>query len=80
MKPIAYTASYDSANGAYVWKNENGESVVPSAVNGSAYEFIRTENGVSRYVYAQNVAGAGEYALCDAFGNCLLTKNARYLP
>ena len=71
MKPIAYTASYDSANGAYVWKNENGESVVPSAVNGSAYEFIRTENGVSRYVYAQNVAGADEYALCDAFGNSL---------
>lgn len=71
MKPIAYTASYDSANGAYVWKNENGESVVPSAVNGSAYEFIRTKNGVSRYVYAQNVAGAGEYALCDAFGNSL---------
>ncbi len=71
MKPIAYTASYDSANGAYVWKNENGESVVSSAVNGSAYEFIRTENGVSRYVYAQNVAGAGEYALCDAFGNSL---------
>lgn len=74
MKPIAYTASYDSTNGAYVWKNENGESVVPSAVNGSVYEFIRTENGVSRYVYAQNVAGAGEYALCDAFGNSLTYK------
>lgn len=71
MKAIEYTATYNEASGAYIWTNENGETITPSTINGTTYEFLRTANGISSYVYAQNVSANGTYALCDAFGNAL---------
>ena len=68
MQPIKYTL--DGTN----WTDETGGNVSPTASDGDTYEFLRSKNGVTQYVYAKNVSGNGEYRVCDALGAELTHK------
>lgn len=68
MQPIKYTL--DGTN----WTDETGGNVSPTASDGDTYEFLRSKDGVTQYVYAKNVSGNGEYRVCDALGAELTHK------
>ena len=68
MQPIKYTL--DGTN----WTDETGGNVFPTASDGGTYEFLRSKDGVTQYVYAKNVSGNGEYRVCDALGAELTHK------
>ena len=72
MQPIKYTL--DGTN----WTDETGGNVSPTAtpaeLGDGVYEFLRTKDGVTQYVYAKNVSGNGEYRVCDALGAELTHK------
>lgn len=71
MQPIKYTL--DGTN----WTDETGGNVSPTASDGDTYEFLRSKDGVTQYVYAKNVSGNGEYRVYDALGAELTHKNVR---
>lgn len=72
MQPIKYTL--DGTN----WTDETGGNVSPTAtpaeLGDGVYEFLRSKDGVTQYVYAKNVSGNGEYRVCDALGAELTHK------
>lgn len=72
MLPIKY--SFDGTK----WTDENGTEIAsPSPINlgGHVYEFLRTKDGHTQYVYATATDGAaGSYAVCDALGAELTHK------
>lgn len=72
MQPIIYTL--DGTN----WTDETGGNVSPTAtpaeLGDGVYEFLRSKDGVTQYVYAKNVSGNGEYRVCDALGAELTHK------
>ncbi|MGN1052068.1 MAG: hypothetical protein ACI4SH_01600, partial [Candidatus Scatosoma sp.] len=68
MKAIAYT--FDGTG----WADENGKTIdaaLYTNLGGGVYEFLRTEDGVSYYAYAEGVSAAGDYALCNVHGDAL---------
>lgn len=67
LLPIKYSATFDTASGAYAWKDENGNAVTPVSIDSNVFEFLRTENGVTRYVYVAGVTADGAYNVRDAF-------------
>ena len=72
MLPIEY--SFDGTK----WTDENGTEITsPSPINlgGHVYEFLRTKDGHTQYVYATATDGAaGSYRVCDALGAELTHK------
>lgn len=68
MQPIKYML--DGTN----WTDETGGNVSPTASDGDTYEFLRSKDGVTQYVYTKNVSGNGEYRVCDALGAELTHK------
>ena len=72
MLPIKYT--FDGTN----WTDENGTVVSPTAtpaeLGGGVYEFLRSKDGVTQYVYAKNVSGAETYKVYDALSAELTHK------
>ena len=72
MKPIEY--KFDGTK----WTDENGTVVsstaTPAELGGGIYEFLRSKDGVTQYVYAKNVSGADTYPVCDALGAELTHK------
>lgn len=76
LLPIQYSVTFDTASGAYLWKDENGDTVTPVSKEADVFEFLRTKNGETRYVYVAGVTADGTYTLRDVFGN-ELSYNAR---